>query len=390
MKKMVALLLIFGVILGGVGCSEPQVQEPTQTPQLQTRDVVVEGPTVPLEGPVTDLPLYGVVMEPVNEVLRAEDGTELYKCSYPKLRVILDGCDAEETVAADIASRTAAFYQDAEAIRHSAQTDQGSAQVRMAYYAQMDSTLARLDGAVMSLFEQYEFYSGGTHPSQTTGSVTYDLSDGRVLTLGDILVEGWSWEALADKVCQALQDKASTLYPDYEAVIRDRFSRNMDGSREWFLSGEGLCFHFSPYDIAAPYAGVVTAVVAYKELEGLLREDYFPQTATANGSVYVELCDREPTCDCLVQLGLDPQGERILFYPDAAVTQLRIEVGQQTAEGFAPEALVFAAGTMGPGDGVCLQTDLEGGTLRLTYCSGGQEVSAVVQYDSEAQRVMLR
>lgn len=387
MKKTVALLLALGVILGGVGCSEVQVQEPSQTAQPQTRDVIVEEPTVPLADPVAELPLYGVALEPMEEVVRAEDGTEVFRCSYPQLQVILDGCDAEAAVASDVAGRRAAFCQEAEAIRHSAQTDHGAAWNSMAYYAQMDCAIARLDGAVMSLFEQYEYYSGGTHPSQSTGSVTYDLSDGRVLTLGDILVDGWSWEALADKVCQALKDKAATLYPDYEAVIRDRFSQNMEDSKAWFLSGEGLCFHFSPYDIAAPYAGVVTAVVPYKELAGLLREDLFPQPVTANGSVYVELCDGET--DCLVRLQLDPQGERILFYPDAAVTDLRIEVGQETSEGFQSEALVFAAGTMGLGDGVCLQADLAGTSVRVTYCSDGQTVSATVLYDSEGQRVML-
>lgn len=389
MKKTVALLLVLGVILGGAGCSAPEPQEPSRSAPPQTKDVAA-APTVPLADPVPDLPMYAVVMEPVTETVRAEDGTEVFKCSYPQIQVILDGCETEAAVTADLQSRLEELIQDADTIRHSAQTDYAGQEHWTAYYAQVDYQLTRLDQKVMSMFAQFEYYSGGTHPSQFTGSVTYDLSDGRELTLGDILVEDWSVEALTQKVCAALSDKAQTLYPDYETVIRDRFTGDMEGSKDWYLTGEGLCFHFSPYDIAAPFAGIVTALIPYKELEGLLRTDYLPQPVTANGSVYVELCDGAPEIDRLVQLQLDPQGERVLIYPDAAVTDLRIEVGQQTEGEFVSESLVFAAGTIGPGDAVCLQADLAGGTIRLTYRSDGQEVSAVVLYDSREQRVMLR
>lgn len=385
MKKMVALLLALGVILGGAGCGRTQ-QEPSDATLPQTKEAAA--PTVPLEDPVPDLPMYAVVMEPVTETLWAEDGTEVFKCSYPKLQVILDGCEVGTAVTEALQGRLDGLLQDAEAIRTSAQEDYAGQEHWTAYYAQLDYELGRLDQKVMSMFARFEYHSGGTHPSQFTGSVTYDLSDGQELALGDILVEGWSAEEMAQKVCDALAPKAQMLYPDYELVIRDRFAGEMDGSKDWYLTGEGLCFHFSPYDIAAPFAGIVTAQIPYRELEGVLREEFLPQPVTADGSVYVELCDTDP--GTVPQIQLDPQGERLLIYPDGAVTDLRVQVGQLTQQGFQPEALVFAAGTIGAGDAICLQTDLEGGTICLTYRSDGQEVSAVVLYDSQAGHVTLK
>ena len=376
MKKMIASLLVFGTVLAGCSGPRSQVTEPTQVSQIQETVTV---PTVAQEPLLPELPMYAVALEPVTEVLRAEDGAELFRCSYPEISVVLDGCEAEKTVAEDVERRMGELLKEAGAIRHSAQLDYAGQEGWTAYHAKADFELGRLDRAVMSLFARFEYHSGGIHPTQSTGSVTYDLTDGSVLTLGDILMEGWSPEEMAEKVCGALSNRSADLYPDFAEVIRGRFAGGVEDSIAWYLTGEGLCFHFAPYEIAAPFAGVVTAQIPYQELAGVLREEFLPRQEDAAGGVYVRL--QEETED-LLTVCLDPQGERVKVLADGTVTDLRVEVGQQTDDGFQPEALVFAAGTMGAGDGLCLQADLQQYAIRLRYRSEGQEVSSVVSYDA--------
>lgn len=385
MKKLIASLLVLGVVLTGAGCAEEKTDGTVPSEAPQTMETVTV-PTVPPEALLPDLPMYAVAMEPVTEVLRSDDGTELFSCSYPKLSVVLDGCPAEKTIAADMERRMEGLLKEAEAIRHSAQLDYAGQQDWTARYARAEYELTRLDENVMSMFAQFEYHSGGIHPSQSTGSVTYDLTDGRELTLGDILAEGWSGEDMAQKVCAALSHRAADLYPDFAEVIRARFAGGMEDSTAWYLTGDGLCFHFAPYDIAAPFAGAVTAQIPYGELEGLLRQEFLPRQETAKGGVYAQL--QQETPEDMLTVCLDPQGERVRILTDGSVTDLRVEVGQQTEDGFLPEALVFAAGTMGVGDGVCLQADLQAYVIRLSYRSDGQEVSTVVSYDTAQQRLI--
>ena len=144
MKKMIASLLVLGTVL--VGCSGPRSQAtaPTQVSQIQETVTV---PTVAQEPLLPELPMYAVALEPVTEVLRAEDGAELFRCSYPEISVVLDGCEAEKTVAEDVERRMGELLKEAGAIRNSAQLDYAGQEGWTAYHAKADFELGRLDRA---------------------------------------------------------------------------------------------------------------------------------------------------------------------------------------------------------------------------------------------------
>lgn len=387
MKKTLALLLCLSLVAVGAGCTAPPAEEAAYTLSTAADDVIIVSPTEPYEATELELPMHAIALPTVRDRVQAEDGTVIFTRTYQNIQILLSGSETEASIQADLRSRMDSFLQDASAIERCAQEDYSSQEHWTPYYAQSHYTPTRIDQSVLSLYGIHQSYSGGSHPALVTGSINYDLTTGAVLTLGDILVEGWSGEKLADMICKVLEPKAEELYPNYDTVIKDRFDNNADSIQDWYLTEESLCFHFSPYDIAAPYAGIVTAQIPYKELDTMLKEQYLPKSVTANGSVYAEVFTQTAAqrFSSIAEVTLDGQGTPILLYPDATVTDLRIEVGEQTENGFVSSGTVFAADPMGLGNCIRLQADLSEGAsaLRLVYHSDGQDISALLRYDSE-------
>ena len=157
-----------------------------------------------------------------------------------------------------------------------------------------------------------------------------------------------------------------------------------------------MCFHFEPYEIAPYSSGTITATIPYEDLNSILREQYLPEELPeATGSMYAEafLEDDVERFTFLAEVELDTDGTEILLHPDATVTDVRIETGVWYADGsrYIPVSTVFAADSIGLGNGIVITADLSEGApvLRLVYSSGGQEVSAFIVYDEAGDAIQL-
>ncbi len=401
MKRLLALMLCLCLLLCAAGCSAPNgspdqgIDSPTSGTVAENNGII-ESPTEPYHPSDIQQPMHAISMPIVKQHTYADDGSIVFTRTYQQIQLILHGTDVETAITEDLKIRIGYLLSGSADTENNALADYDGSEYWNPYFTDMLYTPTRLDQAVLSLFGNHSSYSGGVHPTSVSESVTYDLETGKALMLGDILVEGYPGESLSELIAASLADQAEELYHDYEEVLDDRFSGNYSGITSWYFSKTGLCFHFSPYDIAPYSAGTIIAEVPYENLAEVLKPQYLPaEPQEATGSMYAEsyLEDDEERFSFIADVPLEEGGTKILLYPDATIADLRIEQGVRYADGsnYIATATVFAADSIGLGNAIAVTADFaqEETVLRLVYCSNGQEVSAFIVYDAEGDSVIL-
>lgn len=395
MKKILAALMCMCLALTGAGCGAVPKSTDADIPTL-SHDIAISSPTEPFHSPQLQQPMHAIVMPTVSTETLADDGTVIFSRSYQRVQLILNGTDTADQITADLENRTNSALLGAAEIEGYAKSDYTDPALWDPYFVNVSYTPTRIDQAVLSLFCNHSSYSGGNHPSLVTDSVTYDLSTGSVLKLGDILIETIGSADLCALITTALAPMSEELYYDYESFLQDIFSVNLSSIHNWYFSHTGLNFHFSPYEIAPYSSGTIIATIPYEQLGNILREEYFPTAQPeATGSLYAEmfLPDDTERFAFLAEVELEPDGTKVLIHPDAAVTDVRIESGEWSSDGsrYIPVSTVFTADSVGLGNGIVITADLgsDAPALRLVYSSGGQEVSAFIVYDEAGDTILL-
>ena len=394
MKKFLALITAGCLAFGLAGCSSGLPKQPPVSPPVidgSTRDT----PTV--TAPVgTTLPMYAIALPSVKETVSAEDGTALFSLCFQQTQAFLHDPALEEKIIGDLQTRRWPVLSDADDIEAQARLDYPQNEYWSEYFIDVSYTPTRLDQAVLSLFGNCFSYSGGAHPSLTTDSVTYDLQTGEVMYLDEILSPECNSDTLYQLVLKSLAPQAEDLYYDYADALGDRFTGELHSIQDWYFSRNGLCFHFAPYDIAPYSSGTIIAELPYGSLTGVLKDKYFPtEPPRATGSMYAEtyLEDDSERFSFIAQVPLCEEGTEVLLYPDASVTDLRIEAGSRYADSnqFVAGATVFAASNINVGDAIRLTADLSDAdtVLRLVYHSDNQEYSAFITYDEVGDSILL-
>lgn len=385
MKKILTIILSCALIITCCGCGLI-LKDPSQTAAPPT--TTAGGGTLPPETISQgdqQLPMTSISLPLIQTRQNADDGTLLISCAYQQVTTpILQDADVAEAVALDLMNRIDLVSATAGTLAAQAKNNYSGQTNWVPYSCRVSYDPMRLDSGVLSLYGQTVTYAGGIHPDYAGVSVTYDLVNGSVLSLGDLLTDGCTSETLSNLVIEALNGLGSNyyLYSDFEESVAARFGSNWAQDGSWYLSREGLCFYFSPYDIA-PYAtGMVVATVPYEKLVGLLEDAYFPvERLTVNGTVEATLFE-DAELDSYSQFSeaiLDPEGTRFLLHTQGTVYDVRLEQGQWSADGavFTPDCTVFAASSLTPGDAIMVQAMFPDvlSPLRLTYRSGEADIS---------------
>ena len=122
---------------------------------------------------------------------------------------------------------------------------------------------------------------------------------------------------------------------------------------------------------------------------------YFPEELpAATGSIYAEtyIEDDSERFEFIADVALCEDGSEILLYPDATVTDLRIESGTLSDYSeYTSGSTVFAASTLSVGEAIHLSADLESKDrfFRLVYRSNSKEYSAFITYDELGDSILL-
>lgn len=395
MKKTFALILCLCLVFMAAGCRKdnPETTLPSTAAPTAPAAETTQPSTVP---EVTEIisfqePLAAISLPIVSEVETASDSTVLFTYTYQSVYLTLQDPAVAEAVVVDLLNRIDSTRASAQAILATVQGDYALSNGWNPYFYQVIYNPTRIDQGVLSLYGTQVSYSGNPHPTHISMSANYDLVTGKALRFSDILAEDFSAQQLCQLICLALEPHAQELYGYYEDILTDRFSGDLSAVESWYFSDYGLCFYFSPYDIAPYSAGTIIAEVPYESLNGILRDDYFPAERGAGAgklsAVYFADAERSGIRQ-YVELLLDGDGENILLLPEGTVHDIRIEIGSWVSDGsFSSEAVVFAAESLSEGDAIMIQTHLveDAPRLRLTYHSGEETVCLFIRLNSDGQ-----
>ena len=387
MKKTITALMIVSLMLTTVGCRQvPDAQTQTTSTSLSTVPTDTSAGTTGTPV-IAQEPMAAVSVPAITESATAEDGTLLFQYTYQNMSLILPDPDVAHKVILDFYNRVDKTKETADSILSTAKSAYASSENWVPYLCHVTYNPARIDHGVLSLFGTNVTFNGASHPERTCVSASYDLTTGDVLTLASIMAV----DASIDTFCQLTLDELAAieeekyLYDGYEATVKSRF--NTDGSQDeaWYFTNTGLCFYFSPYEIAPYASGIITIEIPYEKLTNLLYDGYFPdELDTTTGRISAQyLKDADITqFTQTAELSINKEADMILLHTDTSVQNLRIESGSWNDAGtvFTPDYTAFAAYTLTPGDAVMIECTIPDSapSLRITYTTGGEDTVSYI------------
>jgi len=410
MKRYTAVLLAVIMLLGLAACGKAQVQ-PTATTTIPTTTAptvttapattvyatettpATEETTVPpetTEAEISQIPMISAALPANTEYFILEDGTQIFSYQYQYLQTVMPDPGVADKIVLDFQTRQDNFRDNADDITASAEVDYKGQDNWTPYFFNVLYSPTRVDAAVLSLYGTRVSFSGHAHPERNCVSANYNMITGDVMTLGSILTGADAADDLAALLIEAIDQvrEEKNIPVGYADTIENRFSADISYDEAWYFSTEGLCFYFSPYEIAPYSSGTITVTIPYEKLVGVLEDGFFPaERSTAIGTVTATRwsdTDRNSLTQ-ITEVILDREGEMVFLYTDKQVYDVFVEFGSWNEDGtqFTAEYTAFATPTLTPGDAVMLQTSIPDvmPTLRLTYLTGD---TTVVQYISQS------
>lgn len=378
MKKILSILLCTAVLLCLPACKDTDETVPTTT---QAIAVTTSESTLPEETlPQVDLPhipVAAVTLTPTTEAEILPDGTVLFEYNYPTIHLALPDGEMAETVMLDFLNRIDATGAQAQQVKEAAEEFYTGKAGWNTYFYNLTFSPMRIDAGVLSLYGMESSYSGGMHPNHNACAVNYDLTTGKALKLRHILTADASADKLTSLICSVLAQEADSLFSDYALCVEDRFAGDFGADEQWYLSDTGLCFFFSPYEVAPYNAGTIIAELPYEDLTGILLDDFFPhETVITKGTIRLQALEDLAGLNNYSnysEITLDSGGTSVLISTNSLVYQVKVELGEWNADGtvFTPYSTVFAANAMNRDDAIILKASLSEGlpNIRIQFTS---------------------
>ena len=122
--------------------------------------------------------------------------------------------------------------------------------------------------------EAYEYFAGAAHPMNGSFYLNYDLKQGYMLTLDDIVNDR---DHLAVLLSRLYSEQRSDGRPyGYATTLSQTGGFDIPVTDNFYLTSEGLAFVYQPYEIASYAEGVQTIRVSFYELldAGILTKQF--------------------------------------------------------------------------------------------------------------------
>ena len=396
MKIVTVFIALFCLLQCLTGC-QPAAPEDTQP----TTDSVIST-TVP-DTTTADLPsvvsenLYSVAVPVTTEYGYAEDESIIFSYTYQTMYLIHPDRDVADKIIIDFLSRVEGTRSDAEQLYDFAKTKNSSAAGFTPYFYQVHYNPTRIDQGVLSLHGQISQSVDFAHSNVPCVSANYDMVTGDALTLGSILYRADKKEDLCQIVISALEDRTDIgLYDDFRTSVENRFARDESQDEDFYFTSNGLCFYFSPYEIAPYSAGAVTVEIPYHELTGIIGDAYFPAEHTkSNGTVRICKFEEANLEDYtqFAEIVVSPGATKLLLLTDSAVQDLQIKAliwaGSGNTE---PQTYtIFASNVLSAQEAILLEADLgsEKPSYLLSYSIDGVTHEFYLENDSTTGQIIL-
>ncbi len=386
MEKAFSLILVLLLLLTScqADTNQPAVSEPT-VPQAAAPTEPVAEPTASTEETqppkeYSQQTMLAVSMPVTTRLDIAENGQNIFRYSYQTMQLTLQDPDVADAIILDYLSRVDRAAAEAEASRDTALQQYSGQEDWVEQFYSLIYSPTRIDQGVLSLSGLTHSYSGGEQSVQIPSAANYNMITGEVLTLGSILYHIDAKATLMDLVVSQADSVATDLqfYSDYADCIRDRFAREESYDEDWYFTQNGLCFYFSPYEIAPYSVGIVRLEVPYSELSGILADEFFPpEKDQMEGTLCAQLfADAELSqYTQIAEVILNPEGELFLLSAEGALRDVQVEVAESWDEEglvYNPFTTVLLLSTLTPGDAILIQDYIPDTlpSIRITYRSG--------------------
>ena len=325
-----------------------------------------------------DRPMISISLPMLSEADTADNGVTIFLRNYQDVVLDLPNADIARTVTLDLLRRMDVHSDILSSVQSNAFADYTGQDPWMPYHYKLLYNPTRIDEALLSLYGEENIYSSSI--SGLTGTaVTYDLLTGTALRLLDVLSEeGDASQALLNALLDVLAKEKDELmlFNDYESIITSRFSTDLQQQSTWYFSQEGLCFFYSPYDIAPNSVGIVTVTIPYSNLTGILQDRYFPaEQSSFPGDLAIHDFMDAPSdaLEHFSELILDHSGKQYLLTTDGVLYDLSVTSGYFIGSRFVADATVYHANFLSPQQGFVLKADLSQGqrAILVRYCVDG-------------------
>lgn len=405
MKKILIYFFMIALLLSGCHKSDDNiVTDPTKEPSpAAPTEEIPEDPTVeeteaapPVEYIQQEMVSVSLPIETV--VVPDEDGIPIFTHKYQNMQLVTNDAAVADSIILDFLNRQEKERPTMDSIAIQAQSEYTGNENWIPYCFDTLYSPTRIDHGVLSLSGIRFSYTGGNHSNRIATAANYNMLTGEVLTLGSILYH----QDAKDTLIQLVVKKADTiaeeaqLYPDYAEFIAQRFDREESFDEDWYFTNTGICFYFSPYEIAPYFAGIVTLEIPYSELTGVIADEFFPpEEDRLEGTLACQLLKSADasTYTQIAELMVNTHGDPFFIYADGAVRNVTIESGiwDDTGTVFIPDAIVFATYTLTPGDAIMVTAEIPDTmpNLRVTYRSGEEIHQAYISQSGKDGTILL-
>jgi len=298
MLRKLSFILIIAILLSACGASAPEANASVELPGTAACSI-----DDAQENPVETVPAYGVLPESA-EAQAVSQAEYFYFTNYSNTITNEDGqallyenrCmpsftsgDAQrsEWVGSILGDIERDFNTDSTNLHDYARdyVEEYGTELFYSYSNYQQLGVARHDEAVVSVIVVSSLYSGGSHPNSVQVAYNLDISNQRILSLEDVIVEEASASALAKLVREGVDSKFAAidggngLFEDYgETIDNSMLYGNM--TPYWYLNDTGLVVFYNQYELGPYAAGIIKVELPYDSLDGILQEEYFPAPGT--------------------------------------------------------------------------------------------------------------
>lgn len=130
-------------------------------------------------------------------------------------------------------------------------------------YSSSFSNISYLDQRYFSFCQSEYDYAGGAHGMPYREGFTFDLETGERLRLSDVV---WNNESQIKKIVKTYFSMMIEADPElYWENAVEYVEKHTDLDAPFYLTEEGICFWFGPYELACYAAGFQEVVIPYEE-----------------------------------------------------------------------------------------------------------------------------
>lgn len=122
--------------------------------------------------------------------------------------------------------------------------------------------------------DSYRFM-GGAHPNSYRSIFNFDLQNGTLLQIEDIILDIEGFRAAAERQFREDQGLEETVSFQEAGFFMEEFK----ASTEFALTEYGLLLYYNTYEIAPYAAGATEIMIPYEKLGGILHPDFYPKTS---------------------------------------------------------------------------------------------------------------